>query len=167
MAFYDFETDWKLVRVHGQFLKIDGSPVEGKVIFNPRPDVLIDAPALVTVLGGPIEVLLNAVGEFSVELPATDDTDLTAINWTYEVVEIFKNDEGETYDVEVPLSAMEPGVDLISATRVPPSSGELQDVERDEFDELVGKVEMLATILSGGDAFSTYDSDYELDGGVA
>jgi hypothetical protein len=167
MAFYDFEQDWKLVPVHAQYLLIDGTPVEGKVIFRPRPDAIIDAPALVTVLGGPIEVLLNAVGEFSVELPATDDTDLTVINWTYEVVEVFKNAEGESYDIEVPLSATEPGVDLITATRVPPASGELQDVERAEFDELVGKVEMLAAILDGGDAFSTYDSDYELDGGEA
>lgn len=165
MAFNDFQTDWKLVPVHGHYLKIDGTPVQGKIIFNPRPAIIMDGPALVTVMGDPIEVVLNAYGEFSVDLPASDDPDLTPFDWTYQVTEQFLNAVGQSYDIALSVTHYESGYDLTAAIPVEPNTGSGVVIDRDEFDELVAEVAALALELDGGNPYSEFDPNHELDGG--
>jgi glycerophosphoryl diester phosphodiesterase len=73
--------------VTGAFIDMAGLPAEGEVVFTPVPCRLANAAAVppVTILGTPTVVDLDALGAFTVDLIATDDTDLEPTGWVYEV----------------------------------------------------------------------------------
>ena len=71
--------------VTGTFLGFDGIPAAGTVTFFPVPMVVTDPFAGVVLLPTPVVATLDAEGAFSVELVATDDTDLNPTDWAYGV----------------------------------------------------------------------------------
>ena len=164
MSFYDFKPNWQLVPVFGQYLKVDGTPVEGKLVFDPRPDLMVNTDELVTIIGGPIEVLVNAYGQFRVELPATDDDDITPLSWTYHVTEKWINAPSAEYDIELPLSLRPVGLDLNLASPVAPKDGVVENVTREEFDALKDLMTDFYTKVDGGSPLD--EPLYTLDGGT-
>ncbi|MGH3447557.1 MAG: hypothetical protein ACRDP4_08025 [Nocardioidaceae bacterium] len=79
-------------------------PVSGKVVFTPSPAALLDAGASTpqTILPSPISIDLDASGSFSVELVATNDTDLNPSGWTYTVSFKFTGVAYQSFSIDVP-----------------------------------------------------------------
>ncbi|MFH8926379.1 hypothetical protein ACH4D4_04920 [Streptomyces pristinaespiralis] len=96
------------VTVTGTYTHPDGSPFTGKVLFTPEPAILTSAAHGVLVLGT-VEATAVA-GVVSVTLLATDDPDVTPVDWTYLVQERWYNAPGRTYAISLPAAA--PAVDL-------------------------------------------------------
>jgi hypothetical protein len=157
-----FSKYWNLVDVTAHYVGSDGSSIEGYVIFTPTPARMVDAGALTTIIGRPLTVQLDALGYLKVALPATDDPDITPIDFTYTVKEEFVG--GATYGIEVPLLYAGIGLDISEAAHIPPNSGVVAGVTRAEFDELVATVDTLEA-YDGGWSDSVYAG--EVDGGGA
>lgn len=157
-----FSKNWNLVDLTGHYVGFDGSAVVGFVIFTPTPERMVDAGALTTIIGRPMHVQLDATGSFKVAIPATDDPDITPIDFTYMVTEDFEG--GGSYAIEVPMLYAGIGLDISSAAHVAPNSGVVAGVTRAEFDELVTTVDTLEN-YDGGWSDSVYAG--EVDGGSA
>lgn len=84
------------VTVGGQFVDVAGNPIAGQVTFTPRT-ILTDPTANQIIIPKTVVIDLDANGSFSVLLPATDDSDLAPVNWTYRVEEAFTG--GRVYDI--------------------------------------------------------------------
>lgn len=69
--------------VLGQYYALDGSAATGTITFVPSAQVK-DSNGT-TILSGLISVMLDDEGSFAVELPCTDDSDLTPSGWYYTV----------------------------------------------------------------------------------
>ena len=74
-----FSPDVTTRSVVGQYLKSSGSPASGTITFqaSSRIEDANDA----TIVASPITVTLNSNGEFTAELPCTDDLDLSPRGW--------------------------------------------------------------------------------------
>jgi hypothetical protein len=99
-------------------------PVAGKVTFTPTPAALLDAAAVppATILPVPVEVTLDAAGTFSVDLVATDDTDLNPTGWNYRVTFAFTGAKYNSFNVNVPQGQT---VDLATVAPVAAAGGTL------------------------------------------
>ncbi len=159
-----FARDWNLVNITGQYLGSDGVAMIGHVIFQVDPVRLLDSAALQTIISRPLYVQLDGLGKFSVELPATDDPDITPDDFTYKVIEKFDYADEQTYHIEVPLAYAGMGLDISMAAHITPNTGIIEDVTREEFDALVATVTSLEA-YDGGYSDSMYAG--ELDGGDA
>ena len=149
-----FAENWNLVPVKGRFMEIDADAVNGYISFVPSPSRMIDAKALATIVKSEYRVYLDAEGKFSVKLPATDDPDVTPIDFTYEVTEHFPG--GLTYHINVPLIYADFGVDISALEQVATNPGIPQNITREEFDALAMQVEMLLGVVYGGSATTQY-----------
>ena len=67
--------------ITGSFTSTDGSAAAGTVTFTPSGRIL-DADDT-EIISGPVAETLDGSGEFSIELPCTDDRDLSPIGWYY------------------------------------------------------------------------------------
>lgn len=157
-----FSKYWNLVDVTAHYVGSDGSAIEGWISFTPTPARMVDAGALTTIIGRDLIVQLDALGYLKAALPATDDPDITPIDFTYTVKENFVG--GATYGIEVPLLYAGIGLDLAEAAHIPPNSGVVAGVTREEFDELVATVDTLEN-YDGGWSDSVFAG--EVDGGGA
>ena len=113
------------VTVTGTWLTPDGTPRTGTVTFTPEPSVLTSAAHGVFVLGS-TTAQLDGTGSVSVELLATDDPDVTPVDWTYRVEQALSGSAG-TERRSFPLSLPEdaPDVDLPAvAPAADPSEGD-------------------------------------------
>ncbi|WP_439676009.1 phage tail protein [Embleya sp. MST-111070] len=97
------------VTVTGRYLSPDGTPLSGNVIFR--------APAMLTfgefdvLLGGPVRSTLDAQGQITVTLPATDAPGMEPTGWSYTVAEQLAGvAEQRSYQLLLPRA--EPRVDL-------------------------------------------------------
>lgn len=73
------------VTLHGQILDLDGlTPAVGTVTFNTLVE-LNDVVDDITYPPTSFTVTLDAGGEFTIVLPATDNPDITPLNWVYQV----------------------------------------------------------------------------------
>lgn len=114
--------EFDTVTVRGKYVGFDGSAITGRVVFTPRATRLLDEDDLTVIIPRPIVGNLSSVSgtpstsSFTVELPATDDPDITPVDFTYSVVEDFTG--GESYDIEVPLSAAGTGLDIAELPHV-------------------------------------------------
>lgn len=87
------------VWVRGTFISLDGTPMKGKCTFAPSPSVLLDYNSRHIIGTKPFDALLaNDTGKFAVQLPATNDPDITPVSFTYKVTE----PTGRTYNIAVP-----------------------------------------------------------------
>ncbi len=84
------------VTLGGQYVDVSGAPIAGQVKFTPRT-ILTDAVEDQIIIPRTITVDLDANGEFTVVLPATDDTDVSPSGFTYSVEESFTG--GRVYDI--------------------------------------------------------------------
>ncbi|MGW3711338.1 hypothetical protein ACWDN6_14470 [Streptomyces albogriseolus] len=107
------------VTVTGRFLRPDGNPLSGQVVFR--------APALLTfsdydvIVGGPVTAPLDAQGAFTVELPATDAPGMNPSGWTYSVAEQFTGvAQNRVYQILLPAAT--PAVDLADIAPTDPST---------------------------------------------
>lgn len=74
-----------LIPVHGQIMDIaNGVPASGYVDFF-LPAALIDQTSKIVLGPSRIRGALDLNGEFAIDLPATDDPDLTPVGWQYRV----------------------------------------------------------------------------------
>lgn len=115
--------DWSLVEVRGKYVDFRQNAIEGSIIFTPRATRAIDADLLTIVIGKAFSVDL-VDGEFAVDVPATDDPDITPIDFTYQITEQFQG--GSVYDIEVPIAQVVEGIDLATVSpTIDPSTGEV------------------------------------------
>lgn len=110
--------NWNIVNIQATYVDFSGNPLSGTVSFAPQ--LLSDAKdGSYKQIIVPLSVVatLDAAGHISVNLPASDDPDITPSGWTYLVTETigtFLN----TYSITVPwqtvgvldLSAIAPAV---------------------------------------------------------
>lgn len=115
--------NWTFVTVTGSYVRLDGTPMTGRVIFFPKASLYVDQTSLTTVVGRAIIAPLVG-GEFTVQLPATNDPDIVPQNFTYRVQEMFSG--GREFNISVPISAAAGGLDLSEVAPVDPSSGEVE-----------------------------------------
>lgn len=154
-------SNWNTVEIRALVIGTDDQPIDGNLIFIPRATRIIDAAQLAIVIQREYVVRLNALGQATINLPATDDPDVTPIHWTYEVIEDWKG--GSTYDISVPIIYVDSGLDLAAISPVSPNFGIGETIEREEFDELAMQVEALLASITGGVPDSSYLGS--LDGG--
>lgn len=90
------------VTIAGTYVDIEGNPIAGQVKFTPRA-IIKDTSANQVIIPRVISATLDATGSFSVVIPATNDADVTPINFTYGVEEAFTG--GRTFDIAVPAGS--------------------------------------------------------------
>lgn len=139
--------EWPVVEVRvGPYFGTDGRPLEGaRVTFEPRVKrlLLLDETTIVRRI---TSVTLDENGEGVVELPVSDDPDISNTGWTWQVREKFP--WGQTYDIDVLTADVAAGIDL--ADRAPVVSDEARDSWmtsfREEMEDLRDEVDDLANI---------------------
>lgn len=89
-----------LVTVTGQYVDFQGTPIAGQILFQ-VPKVLRNAVADQILIPSTLYVDLDANGEFSATLPATDDTDFHE-SFLYTITEAFSG--GRTWQSALPAS---------------------------------------------------------------
>jgi hypothetical protein len=94
------------VSVHGQILQNDesGTPARGRLRFV-SPYALRDPSGNVILGPGTYMATLDAAGEFTVSLPATDDPDITPSGWTY-TVHVDTDAWTDRFEIEVPVATV-------------------------------------------------------------
>lgn len=80
-----------------------GAPLTGTVTFTLSND-LLDADDALVIGRTPIEVPIDASGAISVELPHTDDADLSPVNWYVRVDERIDRGPASRYYIQLPAS---------------------------------------------------------------
>lgn len=112
--------DYNTVTVTGRYTYLDGNPAVGSVRFTGK-GVSVSAETETVILPGTVvATLVN--GEFSIELPATNDPDIQPNGWTYSVEERFSNGGGRKYEIDVPYDAIR--IDLSTVAPVTASPGD-------------------------------------------
>lgn len=115
--------DYDTVTVKGRYVYLDGSPASGQIKFTGK--VVTTSTATDTIIvPNTIVATLDAAGQFSVQVPATDDPDVQPNGWTYQVQETLTGGGGRTYNIEVPISAQLTGIDLSDVAPLPPTTGD-------------------------------------------
>lgn len=105
-----------MVPVYLKVNNFDGTPVNAKVRFTPNFDRMDDAVDDLIVVAKPLlGTITNGVMNFA--LPATDDPDFSLTGWTYKVEELFVPG-GRTYEINVPISQKDVGINLRTVTAV-------------------------------------------------
>lgn len=67
--------------IYGQYLQPNGEPATGTITITPSTQVRDMSDAII--LSRPIITTLDADGEFSIDIPCTDNINLSPINWYY------------------------------------------------------------------------------------
>jgi hypothetical protein len=67
--------------VFGKYTKVNGLAASGTITFSASSKIEDDSDAII--LSGPIKLTLDADGEFSIDLPTTDNRKLSPIGWYY------------------------------------------------------------------------------------
>lgn len=110
-----FPVDWTLVNVFGTYLNNDGTgtPCSGVITFRSLQTVVIDSVEVVPAF---IKVSLDASGHFSINLPSTNDPDLSATGWGYQATFNFTGNEPDPFWFVVPWTSAP--IDLTSVLPV-------------------------------------------------
>jgi len=85
--------------IFGTYVDYKGDPIAGQIRFT-LPSTLTDASAGTFIVKSSETATLDATGSFSIQIPVTNDPDLTPINYLYTVDELFPN--GRTYTISLP-----------------------------------------------------------------
>ncbi|MFI0406571.1 hypothetical protein [Actinomadura sp. 3N508] len=106
------------VTVSGTYLQLDGTAAVGSVTFATKQGV-VDGTGNVLLPRGGIVKQLDAGGAFTVDLPATDDSDLLPTDFTYLVTEQLTTPQStRSYEIQLPAAA--PAVNLADLAEVAP-----------------------------------------------
>lgn len=104
-----------MVTLTGTFEDAAGTPMTGSVLFS-LAAAATDGATVYT--DAPVRVTLDAAGEFTVDLEATDD--LTVNGNTYQVQEIFPGQARRTYWIELPSDTNPANIADLTAWSRPP-----------------------------------------------
>lgn len=99
------------VNVRARYVDLAGDPVDGSLAFTPTTSTMTAAGELTTVIGRTLTVPL-ILGVLNIDLPATDDPDITPTGFAYAVEERFTGLRGRTYTLVVPVELAGSGMDL-------------------------------------------------------
>lgn len=96
-----FPGNYTRVWVRGTFIDLAGNPKSGTATLAPSPSVLLDLAPKLIISGRVFAATLDpSTGGFALQVPCTDDPDITPSGFTYRVTE----PTGRTYDIEVPMA---------------------------------------------------------------
>jgi len=90
------------ITVHGKYVDYNGDAAVGTVTFS-MTQLLKDADGKIFILPGGITAILDVDGEFTVDVIATDDPDLTPSGWTYNVA-VALTGYSTSFAMEVPYN---------------------------------------------------------------
>lgn len=99
--------------VIAKYIKLDGNPDSGTVLFRAVPNRLLDPTADTIITPKDIIVSLDVNGAISVNLPATNDPDISPFGFTYTVIENLASNKGQTYSISVGVGTTLDLVDVI------------------------------------------------------
>lgn len=108
------------VSVHGEILEADLTPAVGTVTFRTLIE-LRDTVDNIILVPTDFTATLDVAGEFTITLPATDNPDITPLNWRYQVY-VSTTTWREVFYTELPVT-MGPVVefaDLLPLTGIDP-----------------------------------------------
>lgn len=88
--------------VTGTYVDFEGNPIAGQVRFT-LPSTLTDAGANTFIVKSSETATLDNTGSFSIQIPVTNDVDLTPYDYEYTVQELFPN--GRTYTISLPAGS--------------------------------------------------------------
>ncbi|MYR43075.1 SGNH/GDSL hydrolase family protein [Streptomyces sp. SID5910] len=108
------------VVVTGRYIRPDGSPLTGTVVFE--PPARLTFPNADTISAGAATVALDAEGAFVVTLIATDVPGMQPEEWTYTVTERMARAPERSYAIALPSSTT--AVDLADVAPANPADGE-------------------------------------------
>lgn len=112
------------IPVHGQILDLDGlTPAVGTVTFRTLVE-LNDTVANITYPPADFVATLDGTGQFTINLPTTDNPDITPLNWVYQAF-ISTTTWRETIYFQLPFA---------------PGTTEFADLERLDYDPCAGTV---------------------------
>ncbi len=112
-----------LITISGTFLKVDGSPEEGSVVFRSTVTAYHNSSSSI-MTPSPIVTELNGSGAFSVQIPATNDPAWTPVGWTYKV-SVNLTESVSTFYVQVPYNSPGAAATISSLSPIAPSGGTL------------------------------------------
>lgn len=112
--------EYNLVTVYGKYIELDGDPVVGYLTFKPSPTIIKAMVSQAIIVPVTLQADLDENGEFSIDLPATDDPDINPGDWTYEVTEGFG--PRRVYSISVHL-ADAPSVNIFQKAPIPEANG--------------------------------------------
>lgn len=105
--------DFNTTRVYGKYVTLDGKIGQGCIKFTPKPYLqLRSASTQTAILPAVFTAVLDAEGSFEIDLPSTDDPDISDVEWQY-VVRQDVSGFLRTFVIDVPLG---PDIDLTLET---------------------------------------------------
>jgi aryl-phospho-beta-D-glucosidase BglC (GH1 family) len=152
--------EYNTVTVTGRYVYLDGTPVRGSLKFTGKV-IAVAADSQVIIIPSPVVAHLDEGGSFTVNLPATDDPDVSPGGWTYKVEEQFVAGGGRTFEMDAPLSAGNFNISSVAPTG-PGSPG-----DPTVFVTLTSLAGAIADAIPGaiGDATGSPNGIASLDGG--
>lgn len=113
--------NYSTVPVFGRYIDFAGAPAQGTVTFEPSLKYVKDPGADVLILSTALVATLDGTGAFSIEIPATDDPDVTPSGFTWNVTEHLNGRTWRTFSISVPQDTPAPGIDLVTVAPVLPA----------------------------------------------
>ncbi|MEV6436327.1 hypothetical protein [Streptomyces anulatus] len=113
--------NYSTVLVFGRYIDFAGAPAQGTVTFEPSLKYVKDPSADVLILSTALVATLDGTGAFSIEIPATDDPDVTPSGFTWNVTEHLNGRTWRTFSISVPQDTPAPGIDLVTVAPVLPA----------------------------------------------
>ena len=113
-----YPDDYGTGTVIGTWTTTLGRPGRGMVVFTPRPTFMVAAGDTI-VLPNPVVARLVG-GSISVTLAATDDPDVSPLDWTWRVEIRTEGPRVATFDIAVPTGSV---IDLRTVVEVDPATG--------------------------------------------
>ena len=105
--------------VTGHWVTSRGLDARGQVVFTPRANFMVSGATETIVLPTPVVATLRD-GAISVVLPATDDADITPVDWTWKVECNIDGLDIAAFDIAVPEGSTQ---DLSTVVEVDPGTG--------------------------------------------
>ena len=114
----NWPAEWQGSTLTGRFLDTTGKPVKGNIKIKPSPGAVVAALSQTIIVAATRSIALDATGEFTVDVPATDDPDMNPTGWTYLITEDFPG--GRSYSITAPMNVTQ---DLSLIAPVPAANG--------------------------------------------
>lgn len=118
-----YPDDYGTGTVIGTWTTTYGRPGRGSVVFTPRPSFMVAIGDTIVLPSPVVARLVN--GSISVELAATDDPDVSPVDWTWRVETRVGGLRIPNFHIAVPQGST---VDLRSVVEVAPSTGAIVTV---------------------------------------
>lgn len=130
--------DWNGVQLRWKGRFIDGTPATGRLVITSDAARFLDDDDVQSESVITVPIIVPIVdGYAAIDVPATDDPDITPNGFTYTIVEELDRGQGRTIVTDAPLAKAFDGIDLNRQISVDPSPGtDLPPITRAELDAL-------------------------------